>query len=80
MGIIPFTLVFMRPVNQGCATRAAKNDVPGSLTPSPNNHKCGLSEQMATEGILDSWGPLAGVRSMLPLAAGVLGLLVTAER
>lgn len=80
VGIIPFTLVFMRPVNQECAARAAKNDVPESLTPSSEHHKCDLSEQRATEDILASWARMAGVRSMLPLAGGLLGLLATAER
>lgn len=69
-GIVPFTLVFMLPTNDALMVRTAEEDIL-STTEKP--------DQKTTEELLTRWAILSGMRSLLPLAGGVLGLLAVLD-
>lgn len=78
VGIVPYTLVFMRSTNDQLLTRASgehseATDVLGSEKKRPG----AASGQQSTEDLLQNWGILAGIRGLLPLTGGVMGLLAT---
>lgn len=63
LSIIPYTIVAMRPTN-GALLKIAKSADE-------------LSDRVKAEGfeLLDRWTNLNGVRSLLPLAGGILGII-----
>jgi hypothetical protein len=70
-GIVPFTLVFMLPINDALMVRTAEKDISSDPPEKP--------EQKTTEEVLTRWAVLSGIRSLLPLAGGVLGLLAVLD-
>lgn len=66
-GIVPFTLIFMRSTNNALMARAAEEDV--SLQAPPQKPTQKTSEQLFTR-----WATLTGIRGLLPLAGGMMGL------
>lgn len=67
-GIVPFTLLFMRPTNNALMARAAEED---ALLHTPVQSL----DQKSSEQLFAHWANLTGVRALLPLAGGVLGLV-----
>ncbi|KAJ5500829.1 hypothetical protein N7463_008079 [Penicillium fimorum] len=67
-GVVPFTLIFMRPTNNALMERAADEEL------SPNNPVQG-PEQKTSEQLFTRWATLTGIRGLLPLAGGILGLV-----
>lgn len=72
-GIVPFTLLFMRPTNNALMARAAEEDV---LLHAPVQKP----DQKSSEQLFAHWATLTGIRGLLPLAGGILGLVAVLNR
>ncbi|KAJ5810981.1 hypothetical protein N7447_010497 [Penicillium robsamsonii] len=67
-GVVPFTLLFMRQTNNALMERAADEEIsPDAPVPRP--------DQKTSEQLLAQWATLTGIRGLLPLAGGILGLV-----
>ncbi|EDP47080.1 hypothetical protein KXW38_001148 [Aspergillus fumigatus] len=73
MGIVPYTLLFMGPTNSRLLERSAAEEekVPGATR---GEDMVNVPSEMTTEELLSHWRFLAGIRGLLPLAGGILGL------
>jgi hypothetical protein len=67
-GVVPFTLIFMRQTNNDLMERAADEEV------SPDTPVL-RPDQKTSEQLFAQWATLTGIRGLLPLAGGVLGLV-----
>ncbi|CAI7568496.1 unnamed protein product [Penicillium bialowiezense] len=68
LGIVPYTIIFISPTNDRLSVRAAGNSDLKSTSSDQSDEK-------SDEQLLNRWIVLNGIRGLLPLAGGVLGLL-----
>lgn len=71
-GIVPFTILFMRPTNAALLVRASEEET-------SSNSSGRKPEEKSAEQLLTRWATLGGIRGLLPLAGGILGLLGVLE-
>lgn len=72
--IIPFTIIFMRDVNNKLKAKAAESqssDVKDAVT------QVGIPKGESVKELLDTWALFNAVRGMFPLSAAVLGMWAT---
>ncbi|CAG8216652.1 unnamed protein product [Penicillium olsonii] len=67
LGIVPYTIICIGPTNDRLSERAAGKDASVSASDRSNEE--------SDEQLLRRWVVLNGIRGLLPLAGGVLGLL-----
>ena len=74
VGIVPYTLIFMRGTNNKLMARAAEADM---LDVTKDVTQVGLPEEESTNELLDKWAFLNAIRCVFPLMATALGMWAT---
>ncbi|MCJ1382977.1 hypothetical protein MMC17_006090 [Xylographa soralifera] len=74
VGIVPYTLIFMRGINNKLMTRAAEAD---KLDATEKVTQVGLPKGESTNELLDKWAFHNAVRCVFPLMATALGMWAT---
>ncbi|EAW25722.1 anthrone oxygenase encC [Aspergillus fischeri NRRL 181] len=77
MGIVPYTLLFMGPTNCQLLKRAAAEGEEKVTGATRGNDMVNAPSEVTTEELLSHWKFLAGIRGLLPLAGGILGLFAS---
>lgn len=75
VGVVPYTLIFMENSNRKLLKRAAEAKHFSSSSASGEGCPEILIDQESNEGLLRRWRALTLTRALLPMTAGVLGLL-----
>ncbi|KIX07457.1 uncharacterized protein Z518_02110 [Rhinocladiella mackenziei CBS 650.93] len=70
LGIVPFTLMVMSPTNNRLIQHSETMSMEGSAAPS-------RARDDEIDQLIAKWNTLNGVRSLLPLAGGILGLVAS---
>lgn len=72
-GIVPFTIVLMGSTNNALIESAADEHA-------PLNSPMQRPDKKTSEQLLTQWATLTGIRGLLPLAGGILGLVAAFNR
>ncbi|KAJ5126811.1 hypothetical protein N7448_007590 [Penicillium atrosanguineum] len=72
-GIVPFTLLFMLPTNHSILAKVAEAE----MSPNASVQK---PEHNTSKQLLAHWATLTGLRGLLPLVGGIVGLLAVLDR